>query len=64
MKRDELRLFPDGSNTLVIRRGAYRAPKRLRFEDVRELVKAGVRREQEEAAWRAYVKETAESTGL
>jgi hypothetical protein len=64
MKKNELRLFPDGDNTLVIRRGTYRPPKRLRFEDVRPLLKVSVRREQEEAAWAAFVKQTSESLGL
>lgn len=60
MEQDEVRLFPDGTLTLVIRRGERRDARNLRLDEARPLLRENLLRERAEEAWRELVEETTE----
>ena len=64
MKLNELRVFPDGTNHLVVRRGAYAGPRELKLEEATEVVKGMLLREKQDAAWDEYVRKKQKSLGL
>lgn len=57
MKEKELRLFPDGARTLVVRRGAYQEPKLLTLSEATPLIRNEIMRERAERVWSNYLSE-------
>lgn len=64
MSLNEVRVFPDGAQTLVIRRGPYSGDKQLTFEEAREYVSRELFAERAAAAWRDYVTKRRKALGL
>ena len=64
MKLNEVRVFPDGTNYLVVRRGAYAGPRELTLEQASDVVKGMLLREKHDAAWDDYIRKKAKSLGL
>lgn len=60
MKEKEVRLFPDGAQTLVVRRGPYREAKQLSLEEARPFVRADLIREKADRVWSNYLQQARE----
>jgi hypothetical protein len=57
MKEREVRLFPDGARTLVVRRGAFREPRLLTLQEAAPLIRNDILRERAERVWSNYLAE-------
>lgn len=64
MSLNEVRIFPDGAQTLVIRRGPYSGDKQLTFEEARPFVSRELAAERAAAAWRDYLAKRRKALGL
>ena len=64
MQANELRLFPDGSNTMVVRRGAFRAERPLTLEEARPQLIADLTARQAAEAWDKFLADKAKELGL
>lgn len=64
MQLSEVKLFPDGSNTMVVRRGAFRAQRPLTLEEARPLLIQDLNARQAAAQWQAHIEKTARDLGL
>lgn len=60
MKEKELRLFPDGPQTLVVRRGPFREPKLLTVQEATPFVRNELIRDRSEQAWSNYLRQVRE----
>ncbi len=57
MKENEVRLFPDGPGTLVVRRGPRREQKLLTIQEATPLIRSELMRERAERVWSNYLAE-------
>jgi hypothetical protein len=64
MLANEVRLFPDGSNTMAVRRGAFRAERPLTLDEARPRIVSELTAREGEAAWRKFLEEKAKELGL
>ena len=64
MQLSEVKLFPDGSNTMVVRRGAFRAQRPLSLDEARPLLVQELNARQAAAQWQAHLEKTARDLGL
>ena len=64
MQLSEVKLFPDGSNTMVVRRGPFRAPRPLTLDEARPLLIQDLRGRQAAEQWQAHLEKTAREIGL
>jgi hypothetical protein len=55
MKKDEVRLYPDGAQTLVIRRGDFRNARALDLKEASPYVARDLMRERSERVWSNYL---------
>ena len=55
MKMDEVRLFPDGAQTLVIRRGDFRKARSLDLKEASPYVARDILRERSDRLWSNYI---------
>ena len=57
MKKDEVRLFPDGAQTLVVRKGDFREARALSLKEASPYVARELLRERSERAWSNYLEQ-------
>lgn len=64
MQLGEVRLFPDGSNTMVVRRGAFRAERPLTLDEVRPVLVNELTAKAAATQWFGHLERTAAELGL
>lgn len=64
MQLSEVKLFPDGSNTMVVRRGPFRAQRPLTLDEARPLLIQELRARQAGEQWQAQLEKMAREIGL
>jgi hypothetical protein len=64
MQLGEVQLFPDTSNTMVVRRGAFRAERPLSIEEARPALTAELTARAAAATWQAHLEQLAKELGL
>lgn len=57
MKKDEVRVFPDGPQSLVVRKGEYRAAQAMKIEEARPYVSQELLRTRSEQVWSNYLEQ-------
>lgn len=64
MQLGEVQLFPDSTNTMVVRRGAFRAERALTLEEAKPALTAELTARAAAATWQAHLEQLAKDLGL